>query len=730
MKKTIMLIAAMCMTSAITFAQEIIRVSTEKTDLVMKVSPKGRLYQVYLGDKLQYPADYENLKWDVYAASDGAVCQRGHEVYATSGAEDYFEPAVAVTHADGNMSTYLYYKSSEQKAVKGGTETVITLQDKVYPLTVKLHYVAYPKENVIKAWSEISHKEKAAITLWRYSSTMLYFKSSKYYLTNYHSDWAKEGQPETTQLSTGKKIIDTKLGTRAAMQAEPFFELGFDEPAKENEGKVMLGTIGWPGNFRFTFEVDNVGALRVIPAINPYASDYKLKAGEVFTTPEFIFAMSDNGMGEASRNLHNWARLYQVNMGMGDRLTLLNNWENTGFDFNQQSLAELMKDAKDLGVDMFLLDDGWFGNKYERHSDTQGLGDWDETQHKLPHGIQKLVDEAAKRNIKFGIWIEPEMVSPKSELYEKHKDWVIHLPNRDEYYFRNQMVLDLSNPEVQDFVFGVVDGLMTKYPGIAYFKWDCNSPITNIYSPYLKDKQTHLYVDYVRGLYKVLDRIKAKYPKLPMMLCSGGSGRIDYEALQYFTEFWASDNTDPIQRLFIQYGYSFFYPAKSMSAHVTTWNKNASIKFRTDVAMMGKLGFDIKLSDMSGDDLTYCQGAVKNYKRLRPAIMEGDLYRLVSPYDGTRSHAANQFVSKDKNKAVVFAFDVYPGYGEKILPVRLEGLDAGKQYRVKEINLMPNQGSSLEGNDRVFSGDYLMKVGLNLLTGNKLYSRVVEITAE
>ena len=366
MKKSIMLIAAMCMTSVMTFAQKVIRVSTDKTDLVMKVSPKGRLYQVYLGDKFLNPADYDNLKWDVYAASDGAVCQRGHEVYATSGAEDFFEPAVAVTHADGNMTTYLYYKSSVQKAVEGGTETVITLQDKVYPFTVKLHYVAYAKENVIKAWSEISHNEKSPVTLWRYSSTMLYFKSSKYYLTNYHSDWAKEGQPETTQLSTGKKIIDTKLGTRAAMQAEPFFELGFDEPAKENEGKVMLGTIGWPGNFRFTFEVDNVGALRVIPAINPYASDYKLKAGEVFTTPEFIFAMSDNGMGEASRNLHDWARQYQVNMGMDDRLTLLNNWENTGFDFNQQSLAELMKDAKDLGVDMFLLDDGWFANKYPR----------------------------------------------------------------------------------------------------------------------------------------------------------------------------------------------------------------------------------------------------------------------------------------------------------------------------------------------------------------------------
>ena len=414
MKKSIMFIAALCMTSVMTFAQKVIRVSTDKTDLVMKVSPKGRLYQVYLGDKLLNPSDYDYLKWDVYAASDGSVCQRGHEVYATSGAEDFFEPAVAATHADGNMTTYLYYKSSEQKPVEGGTETVITLQDKVYPFTVKLHYVAYAKENVIKAWSEISHNEKSPVTLWRYSSTMLYFKSSKYFLTNYHSDWAKEGQPETTQLSTGKKIIDTKLGTRAAMQAEPFFELGFDEPAKENEGKVMLGTIGWPGNFRFTFEVDNVGALRVIPAINPYASDYKLKAGEVFTTPEFIFAMSNNGMGEASRNLHNWARQYQVNMGMDDRLTLLNNWENTGFNFNQQSLAELMKDAKDLGVDMFLLDDGWFANKYPRKDDHAGLGDWEATKSKLPEGIPGLVRDAKKAGVKFGIWIEPEMATPRA----------------------------------------------------------------------------------------------------------------------------------------------------------------------------------------------------------------------------------------------------------------------------------------------------------------------------
>ena len=697
----------------------VIPITTDDISLIYKVDDKnGRLYQSYLGQKLSFDSDIVQLPL-------------GNEAYLTHGMEDYFEPAIRVLHNDGNPSLLLKYISHENKQLQPGVdETVILLKDDKYPVEVKLHFIAYPKENIIKEYAEISHQEKKPVTLYNYASSLLHLNGSKYFLTEFAGDWAHEVNMKETELAFGKKILDTKLGSRANMFCSPFFLLALDRKAEENAGDVLFGTIGWTGNYRFTFEVDNENGLRVLSGINPYASEYSLKPNEVFRTPEFIFTYSTEGKGKASRDFQRWARKYQLKDGEKSRMTLLNNWEATYFDFNEDKLVNIMDEAVALGVDMFLLDDGWFANKYPRSSDRQGLGDWEETVAKLPNGIGKLVKEATDRGIKFGLWIEPEMVNPKSELYEKHKDWVIHLPNREEYYFRKQMVLDLTKPKVQDYVYGVVDNLMTKYPGIAYFKWDFNSPIPNIYSPYLKDKQTHLYVDYVRGLYKVLDRIKAKYPKLPMMLCSGGSGRIDYEALQYFTEFWASDNTDPIQRLFIQYGYSFFYPAKSMSAHVTTWNKNASIKFRTDVAMMGKLGFDIKLSDMSGDDLTYCQGAVKNYKRLRPAIMEGDLYRLVSPYDGTRSHAANQFVSKDKNKAVVFAFDVYPGYGEKILPVRLEGLDAGKQYRVKEINLMPNQGSSLEGNDRVFSGDYLMKVGLNLLTGNKLYSRVVEITAE
>ncbi|MDE5710792.1 MAG: alpha-galactosidase, partial [Bacteroides sp.] len=504
--------------------------------------------------------------------------------------------------------------------------------------------------------------------------------------------------------------------------------LDMDGKSRENEGEVLVGTLGWTGNFRFVFEVDNAGCLRVISGINPYASQYSLKPYDIFRTPDFYFTYSFDGKGEASRNFHNWARKYQVKDGDRPRMTLLNNWEATYFDFDEEKLIGLMDDAVTLGVDMFLLDDGWFGNKHPRSSDHQGLGDWTETQDKLPNGIGRLTHAAKEKGIKFGLWIEPEMVNPKSELYERHKDWVIHLPNRKEYYFRNQMVLDLSNPKVQDYVFGIVDGLMTKYPDIAFFKWDCNSPITNIYSAYLKENQTHLYIDYVRGLYKVLERVKAKYPKLPMMLCAGGGGRSDYEALKYFTEFWCSDNTDPVERLYIQWGFSQVFPSKVMCAHVTTWNSSSSVKFRTDVAMMCKLGFDIKLTDMNRDEVAYCREAVKNYNSLKGVVLDGDQYRLVSPYDG--NHTSTMYVAKDKARAVLFAFDLFPRYAEKMQPVRLQGLEADRMYRVKETNLMPGTRSSLRGNEQLFSGEYLMNVGLQVFTGRKMNSRVIEVVAE
>jgi alpha-galactosidase len=710
-------------------AAEPIRISTQHTDLILQVGDNGRLYQTYFGQRLTHDADVKLFPWFLtHPASDGSVSQRGWEVYASSGNEDFFEPALNLVHADGNPSTMLKYVSSQTESVDGGQHTSILLKDDQYPVNVTLHYVAYPDVDVIKTWSEISHSEKKPVTLSAYASTMLYFDRSKYFVTEFSSDWAREAQMSSQQLQYGKKVIDTKLGSRAAMHTHPFFEVGMDQPVSEQQGEVLMGTLGWTGNFRFTFEVDNVGNLRVIPGINPYASAYELKAGEVFTTPEFIFTLSQKGASVGSRRLHEWARNYSLKDGHENRLTLLNNWENTGFDFNQEKLAELMKEAKHLGVDLFLLDDGWFGNKYPRKDDHAGLGDWEVTHDKLPGGVPALVQAAKEADVKFGIWIEPEMVNPQSELFEQHPNWAIRLPNRDTYYYRNQLVLDLSNPRVQDYVYSIVDNLMKENPDIAFFKWDCNSPITNIYSPYLKTRQGQLYVDHIRGVYNVMRRVKENYPHVPMMLCSGGGARCDYEALKYFTEFWCSDNTDPVERVYIQWGFSQFFPAKAMCAHVTSWNKQTSVKFRTDVASMCKLGFDLGLKELSADELAYCQEAVANWKRLQPVTMDGDQYRLISPYD--TNHMAVNYVNKDRTQAVLFAYDIHPRFQEKLRAVKLQGLDPDKQYRVKEINLMPGTESALAANGRTFSGDYLMKVGLDVLTANATTSHVVELTAE
>ncbi len=706
-----------------------IRISTNETDLILKVGDNGRLYQAYFGEKLLNPADVNLFSWEVSRGSDGSAVRRGWDVMSGNGNEDFYEPAVSVLHNDGNPSTILKYVSHTESAVDGGTQFVITLQDDVYPLTVKMYYVAYTDENIFKSWTEISHKEKKPVTLQQYASSMLYFSALSYYLTEFSSDWGKEVQMASQQLLPGKKVIDTKLGSRANMMMDPFFEVGFDAPVQELQGTVLMGTLGWTGNFRFTFEVDNVGNLRVISGINPYASNYELAPNTVFKTPEFIFTLSYNGTSQGSRNYHDWARNYSLKDGMGDRMTLLNNWENTYFDFDEAKLVSLMEGAKELGVDMFLLDDGWFGNgDHARNGDHAGLGDWEVNRAKLPGGISALTKAAGEAGVKFGIWIEPEMVNPKSDLYQKHPEWAIENPNRETHYYRNQLVLDLSNPEVQDYVYGVVDNILSNNPDVAYFKWDCNSPITNIYSPYLGKRQSQLYIDHCRGLYNVLERVKENYPDTPMMLCSGGGARCDFEALKYFTEFWCSDNTEPVERCYIQWGFSQFFPIKSMSAHVTEWNRKASIKFRTDVASMCKLGFDIDLEDLSPDELAYCQQAIQNWNRLKPAILDGDLYRLVSPYE--TNHMAVVEVTKDKNKAVLFSYDLHPRYAEKVVPVRLQGLDPTRQYLVEEINLMPGRKSDFKANGKTYSGDYLMKVGLDTFTAKDMNSRVIEITAE
>lgn len=573
-----------------------------------------------------------------------------------------------------------------------------------------MFYKIWANENVIEQWTEIKHKEKKAVLLQKYASANLYFSNNDFYLSSFHGDWAKEMQPEEAKLVSGIKSIDSKLGTRAMLWHSPNFMVSFGKPASENEGMVLLGQLAWTGNFKLDFEIDRHQNLRLIAGINPYASEYSLPPNVIFKTPSLIYTVSNQGTGEASRNLHNWARKYSVLDGQGERLTLLNNWESTYFDFDENKLKDLFKDAKDLGVDLFLLDDGWFGNKYPRNGDNAGLGDWQENKKKLPNGLGYLVKEANKEGIKFGIWIEPEMVNPKSELYEKHLDWVIRQPERPEIYSRNQLVLDLSNPEVQDFVFGIVDNLFVKNPELAFIKWDCNAVIYNAYSAYLNKKgltQSNLYVDYIKGLYKVLERVRAKYPKVPMMLCSGGGGRADYEMLKYFTEFWPSDNTEPLERIFMQWNYSYFYPSITVDNHVTNWGKQP-LKFKIDVASMGKLGFDIEASKLNEKDKLFCKQAIENYNSFKDVVWHGDMFRLINPYQS--DIAALMYVKPDKSRAIVFNYLTTNRFNIVVHPILLKGLDSNKKYLIKELNLYPGTASSII-DETALSGDFLMKVG-------------------
>jgi alpha-galactosidase len=704
-----------------------IPIATENNVIVMQTDNNNRLRTIYFGKPLENESEYAGVSANYnYDESNAGIYNSS---YTPAGTWNLSEPAIQVKHGDGNPSLELKYVSHNKKIIDANTSiTSILLKDPIYPFEVTLFYKVWTKENIIEQWTEIKHKEKKPVLLQKYASANLYFAGKDFYLTSFQGEYLKEMQPTEAKLLQGIRTVDSKLGTRAMLLQTPNFMISFGKPASENEGTVMIGQLAWSSNFKLDFEIDSHKNLRLIAGINPFASEYSLNPNETFKTPSLIYALSNNGTGEASRNLHDWARKYRLLDGQGERLTLLNNWEATYFDFDENKIKDLFKDAKDLGVDLFLLDDGWFGNKYPRNNDDAGLGDWQENKKKLPSGLGYLVKEAKKEGVKFGIWIEPEMVNPKSELYEKHTDWVIKQPNRPEIYYRNQMVLDLSNPEVQDFVFGIVDNLFVKNPELAFIKWDCNAVIYNAYSAYLNKKglpQSNLYVEYTQGLYKVLQRIRAKYPKVPMMLCSGGGGRGDYELLKYFTEFWPTDDTEPLERIFVQWDYSYFFPSIAVDNHVTDWGKQP-LKFKVDVASMGKLGFDIVAGKLDEKDKIFCKQAITNYNSFKDIVWHGAIYRLVNPHEN--DIAALMYVNPDKSKAIVFNYLVNNRYAITATkrPVVLNGLNPKKKYTVKEINLYPGETSTI-ASDKVYTGDFLMKAGFNPNVNLKRTSVLLEI---
>lgn len=723
LKKTILFILLLNVFNALATTKEeiIVAVSTNNNALVFKVDKNNKLRQCYYGNKIN--SDYSSVQISKIDA------------YPTFGTSYINEAALRVVHADGNTSTELVFDSFTQKKISEDIElTTILLKDTYFPFQVKLCFKAYLKDNIIEQWSEISHTEKKTVTLYNFASSHLFFSDPNYYLTQFYGNWAEEMKMEEVKLTRGVKVVESKLGVRSNEFAHACFYLSLNGEAQENSGEVIGGTLAWPGAWNLTFDLDQLNDLHVITGMNPYASQCKLKANEVFKTPSFLFTYSSDGTGNVSRNFHRWAKKYGIYRGDKTRTTLLNNWEATYFNFNEKVLSGIIKDASDMGFELFLLDDGWFGEKYPRNDDTQGLGDWIVNKKKLPNGIGYLVNEAKNNNIKFGIWLEPEMVNPKSELYEKHPDWVIGQPNRPLDLQRNQLILDLSNPKVQDYVFSVIDKTLSENPGIAYIKWDCNRFITNSGSYFLSaDNQSHLFIDYTHGLFSVLDRVRTKYKDVSMMLCSGGGGRIDYATLPYFDEFWISDNTDALDRIFIQWGTTQFFPSMALASHVSAipngiTGRTEPLKFRFDVAMSAKLGMDLQPKDMSPEDKEFSKKAIQAYYGIRGIVQFGDLYRLLSPYTNTRT--ALMYVSDNRNEAVVFAYLLKKSIEGNTQPLVLKGLDPQKTYTVTEINKDPKSYSwftPLEG--KTYTGEFLMKYGLRFTMYNEYDSKIIKLKA-
>ena len=711
MKRKLIIAALLCLSTLPTMAEQVV-VETKNTSLVLEVEKGQQPRYVYYGKKLSQ----QELGHLQHPAVFGRM-----DAYPAYGLNTPAEAALAMRHSDGNLSTALVADYWERGEVvgEGNFVTCITMKDPVYPIQVTLNYKAFVEEDMIEVWTEITNNEKGIVNLTTYASAMLPIRRGNVWLSHFYGSWANEAQLVEEPLTPGQKVIVNKDGTRNSHTDHGEVMFSLDGKGQENTGAVIGAAICYSGNYRLKVVTDDTDYHYFFAGINEDNSEYHLKRGETFKTPALALSYSEKGLSGVSRNFHKWGRKYRLQHGNKERKILLNSWEGVYFDINQQGMDQMMKDIASMGGELFVMDDGWFGDKYPRKTDNSSLGDWVVDRNKLPEGIEGLLRDAKKNGIKFGIWIEPEMANTTSELYEAHPEWIVKAPKRDAVLGRGgtQVVLDLGNPKVQDFVFSVVDNLMSKYPEIDYIKWDANMAIMNHGSQYLTmNDQSHLYIEYHRGLEKVCQRIRAKYPDVTIQACASGGGRANWGVLPYFDEFWVSDNTDALQRIYMQWGTSYFFPAIAMASHISatpnhTVFRTTALKYRIDVAMSGRLGMEIQPKNMTDDEKELCRKAIAEYKQIRPIVQFGNIYRLMSPYD-KKGLASLMYVNDEQTKAVWYWWKTESFQNEHLPRIKMAGLNPTRMYKVHELNRIDLKPLDVEG--KSFSGAYLMSHGIDV----------------
>lgn len=687
---------------------------TENTHYVMAVDCEGVLCHEHWGRKCADIEDYKCTFTPWEKNSNHSARDLSKTEYLPYGGTCYRTPAFVVTYGNGCREALLTYKDFEVSFEDEDTFLLeIILEDKPYNLEASLFYRLRENTDIIERFVKIRNKGEKAVTLKKVSSGEFNLPSLRPYTsTNFNGSWAAEFYKEDTVVKNGTLTYESRKGGSNHTN-NPLFILS--QNATEDEGDVFFGALSWTGNFKVEISRDFAKRTRAVIGINDFDFSYTLKPGEEFDAPS-VYCGYTKGFAEMSNQMSAYAveHILPKSFNKEPLPVLYNSWEATFFDVScegQQKLAEI---AADIGCELFVMDDGWFG---QRKDDRAGLGDWYVNKEKFPDGLRPLIDKVKSLGMRFGLWFEPEMVNPDSDLYRAHPDWAYHYDSRKSELLRSQLVLNLTKPEVKEFVFKVMDDMLCEYD-ISYIKWDMNRAYSQTGAQNLENPQ-ELWYRHVKAVYEIADRLKEKHPALQLECCASGGGRVDYGALSHFDMVWTSDNTDPIDRLSIQHGFSLLYPVKCMRAWVTDTNRHSRPKdfdYRFNVTMQGSLSIGGNLLKYNEEELELHRKYIALYKEIRNTVQFGKLYRLADfENDGIY---ANQYVGE--NQSVLFVCkSVNTFFNEKFYHIRLKGLDEFARYTLK-----------YDGKEESCSGAYLMNVGLGFEMGGTLQSKIIIIEKE
>ncbi len=648
---------------------------TQDSAYAIGLNTQGLLVNRYWGARLphidDYPVPPESNGW----ASFNGPGQLLPEEYPAYGGTKYIEPCLKVTFADSVRDTVLRFDSADVH----GEELRITLRDAHYLLRVTLVYRVHAAYDLIERWADIANDGDSPITIERAFSAQWHPPEGFIYrLSHITGRWNDESHLHRELLTPGVKVLESRRLTTSHHHS-PWFALD-DGSAGEDSGEVRFGLLAWSGNWKLAAEVTDFQTTRLSIGLNDWDFAWSLKPGETFTTPSALAGFTDGGFGAASRLLHDYLREEVVPHPGLTHKVLYNSWEATFFDVDEESQAQLAERAAAMGVELFVMDDGWFQG---RNHDAAGLGDWWPDAVKFPHGLTPLIERVKALGMDFGLWIEPEMVNPDSDLYRAHPDWVIHFPTRERTLARNQLILNLARADVQDYLLGLLDRLLSEHY-IRFIKWDMNRNVSEPGWPDAPGDARELWVRYVQGVYRVWGTLRERHPNVIFQSCSGGGGRADAGILRYADQIWVSDNTEAASRLGIQEGFSQVFPASTMEAWVTDMNPNRlSLEFRFHVSMCGVLGIGGDLLEWSEAERAEAARLIGLYKQVRLIVQHGDQYRLRSAQGGAFS--AVQYVTKDRGESVLFAFRTHMAFPAQVPPLRLRGLDPSALYEVEGI---------------------------------------------